>query len=168
MRGLRNSSMPLLLLSLALPGLAQSAAPAQHSSPGAGAAAQRARIQRRRTPPCWKQAGMTADMVNQRWELEDQQKLKIAQVCADPSTSAQQKHDRIDQIHADTDHALAKLIPASELAVFNKCQADLGQDRPKPTGQKELGPCGGVIPSGTSMDATGEPEHHHANAPTNH
>jgi hypothetical protein len=90
---------------------------------------------------------MTAGMVNQRWEIEDQQKATIAQVCAEPSTSPQQKHDKIEQIHAETEHALAQLIPTRELAAFNKCQADFDQRNPKPAARRELGPCGGAIPT---------------------
>jgi hypothetical protein len=108
---------------------------------------------------------MTPEMVNQRWELEDQQKGKIAQVCAVPSTSAQQKHDKIDQIHAETDRAMAQLIPTKELVAFNKCQAELDQRHPKAAGQKDLGPCGGVIPPSASPDGTTAPEHNHTNAP---
>ena len=164
---LRSSSVALLFLTLALPAFAQSPAPAQDSSPEARAENHRARLQRR-GPPCWRQAGMTADMVNQRWYIEDQQKQKIAQVCSEPTTSAQQKHDKIEQIHADTDRAVAQLIPAKELATFNKCQAELDQRNPKPAGQKQLGPCGGIIPDAMSADATAASEHRHVATPTNH
>ena len=111
---------------------------------------------------------MSPDMVNQRWRIEDQQKVRIAQVCAEPSTSAQQKRDKIEQIHADTDHAIAQLIPAEELAAFNKCQVELDQRRPKPIGQKELGPCGGVIPNSDPAGASPTAERHHAAGPASH
>jgi hypothetical protein len=111
---------------------------------------------------------MTADMVNQRWHIEDEQKVRIAQVCSEPSTSAQQKHDKIEQIHADTDRSIAHLIPSKELAAFNKCQANLDQRHPKPAGQKELGPCGGVIPDSSSADVAAAPEHRHNASSANH
>ena len=161
----RNSSIALLFLMLGLPGFAQSPAASPDSTPQARAAARHARAQRYGTP-CWRQAGMTADMVNQRWNIEDQQKVKIAQVCAEPSTSAEQKHDKIEQIHADTDRAIGQLIPAKELAAFNKCQAERDQNSPKPVNQKELGPCGGVIPTSVAADATA-PEHRHTPTPAN-
>ena len=164
---LRSSSIALLFLTLGLPAFAQAPAPALNSSSEARAENHRARLQRHE-PPCWRQAGMTADMVNQRWYIEDQQKQKIAQVCSEPTTSAQQKHDKIEQIHADTDRAVAQLIPAKELAAFNKCQAELDQRNPKPAGQKQLGPCGGIIPDAMSADATAAPEHRHVATPTNH
>ena len=162
---LRNGSIAFLFLMLALPGFAQSPAATQANSPEAGAEARRAH--RRYGPTCWKQAGMTADMVNQRWYIEDRQKVEIAQVCAEPTTSAQQKHDKIEQIHADTDRAIGELIPAKELAAFNKCEAERDQNSPKPAGQKDLGPCGGVIPSSVAADASAAPGHDHSTAPAN-
>ena len=163
---LRNSSIACLFLLLGLPGFAQSSAATQAGSPEAGAAARHTRPHHRGSP-CWKEAGMTPDMVNQRWHIEDEQKVKIAQVCAEPTTSAQQKHDKIEQIHADTDQTIGQLIPAKELAAFNKCQAERDQNSPKPAGQKELGPCGGVIPTSVAADAGAEPEHRHTAAPAN-
>jgi len=161
---LRNSLIVLVFLMLGLPGFAQSPAATQDNSPEARAEAHRQRVHRYGAP-CWRQAGMTADMVNQRWYIEDQQKVKIAQVCAEPTTSAQQKHDKIEQIHADTVQAIGQLIPAKELAAFNKCERD--QNSPKPAGQKELGPCGGVIPASVAADATTAPEHRHTATPAN-
>ena len=160
----RNSSLALLFLALGLPVFAQSTETAQNDPPSDQPVAHRARVQ----SPCWKQAGMTPDMVNQRWKLEDQQKGRIAQVCTEPSTSAQQKHDKIEQIHADTDRALAQLIPVTELKAFNKCQAEMDQRRPKAPGEKELGPCGGVIPASAADGTTSTaPEHRHTNTPNN-
>lgn len=162
---LRNSSIALLFLTVGLPVFAQSAEPAQNNSPEARTEIRRTRVHH--GPVCWKLAGMTPDMVNQRWQIEDQQKVKIAQVCAEPSTSAQQKHDKIEQIHADTDRAISQLIPTKELTAFNKCQTERDQATPKPAGQKELGPCGGVIPNSVAEDANEAPEHRHTGTSTN-
>ena len=158
----RNSSIALLFLALGVPVFAQSTEPAQNYPAADHPVPHRARVQ----VLCWKQAGMTADMVNKRWELEDQQKTRIAHVCTEPSTSAQQKHDKIEQIHADTDRAMAQLIPVKELKAFNKCQAEVDQRRPKAPGERELGPCGGVIPDSTA-DETNAPaaDHRHTNTP---
>lgn len=160
---LRNCSITLLLLGLGVPGFAQAVNTGQSDATSL-TTAHRSRV-RDHGPLCWKQAGMTPDMVNQRWYIEDQQKVKIAQVCSEPTTSAQQKHDKINEIQADTERELEGVIPVKSLAVFNKCQAELDQRRPKPPGQKELGPCGGVIPSTEGATGTA-PEHSHTNAPT--
>ena len=162
----RNSSIALLFLMVGLPGFAQSPAGPPASTPEARMEARHTRAQRYGAP-CWRQAGMTADMVNQRWKIEDQQKVKVAQVCAEPSTSAEQKHDKIEQIQADTDRAIGQLIPTKELAAFNKCQAEREQNSPKPVNQKQLGPCGGVIPTSVAADATTAPDHRHTATPAN-
>ena len=157
---LRKGSISLLFLTIGVAGFAQSEAPAQKEAPSAQTepasqneagsqetpAAPRIR-HRSYGPPCWKQAGMTADMVNQRWKIEDQQKVTIAGVCSEASTSPQQKHDKIEQIHANTKQAIAKIIPGDTLAKFNKCEADLEKSRPASASKKQLGPCGGTIPT---------------------
>jgi hypothetical protein len=92
---LRNSSIALLFLTLGVAGFAQSPETPQ-DTPASSVVARRARVANHGTP-CWKQAGMTPDMVNQRRHLDDQQKVKIAQVCSESSTSPQQaRKDRWD------------------------------------------------------------------------
>jgi hypothetical protein len=98
-------------------------------------------------------------MVNQRWKLEEEQKSKIAAVCTEPSTSAQQKHGKIEQIQVETGQAIARLIPTKERKTFDQCQAELERSKPHPAGQKELGPCGGTIPE--DQMSNGAEEHSH-------
>ena len=157
---LRKASISLLSLTIAVAGFAQSQASAQKDEPStqsepagqneAGAPETPGVPPAHRRsfgPPCWKQAGMTPDMVNQRWKIEDRQKTNIAGVCRETSTSPQQKHDKIEQIQANTKQAIAKVIPAETLAKFNKCQADLEKSHPASASKKQLGPCGGTIPT---------------------
>jgi hypothetical protein len=175
MAKLRIGYVGLLLLSFSSLGIAQSTkvdansakAPqpeAQSAEPASDAEAApddgAARAHRRSRPvPCWRQAGLTPDMVNQRWKLEDQQKSKVAAVCTEPSTSAQQKHQKIEQIQVETDQAIARLIPVKERKTFDQCQAEVERSKPQPAGQKELGPCGGIIPEDDM--ASGAEEHSH-------
>jgi hypothetical protein len=171
MRVSQNGVAVLSFLLLLVPACAQSAG-TPSGTPGRAAEAQisdRAARPRAHQNPCWRQAGLSPDMVNKRWRIVDQQKGKIAQVCNDPSTSAQQKHDRIEQIHLETDQAVAQFIPSAKLQQFNKCQAEVDNAKPKIPGQKELGPCGGIIPASASMDADSMPrvEHHQNNVRMN-
>jgi len=157
MQVLRTGSVSLLFLMIAVSGFAQSTPAAQPEAATPAAPAANPQVRRRNHGPlCWKQAGLTPDMVNQRWKIEDQQKTTIASVCSETTTSAQQKHDKIEQIHANTGQAMSKLIPADKLAKFNKCEADLEKSRPAPASQKQLGPCGGTIPT----PAASGMEHH--------
>lgn len=173
MTNLRFGYIGLLLLAISTWGFSQSPQEASNSDQTSHPAAQSAAARSDSEPapevhtqrrllraPCWRQAGMTPDMVNQRWKIEDDQKTRIAEVCSEPSTSARQKHDKIEQIHVDTDQAIARLIPAKELQTFNQCQAELEKSKPHPTGQKELGPCGGIIPPDAMSNDEDHSQHH--------
>ena len=122
--------------------------------------------------PCWKVAGITPEMVNQRWQIEDNAKGQINTVCADSSLTAQKRQDRIHQINEQTEQEIAKFIPANELSSFKSCQAERDRERAQylakhpEKAQKELGPCGGIIPQ-----QPGAPAHsheHQTSAPPNH
>jgi hypothetical protein len=160
MASLRFDCLGLVLLTLSSLGVAQSPevsptddkssqpttqSPTQGPDADTAADESAARPRRRARPvPCWRQAGMTPEMVNQRWKLEDSQKTRIAAVCSEPSMSAQQRHERIQQIQVETDQAIARLIPTKERQAFNQCQSELEKSRPHPAGEKELGPCGAM------------------------
>ncbi len=160
MASLRFGYVGLLLLMLSSLGVAQSPevspnddkssqptaqSPAESPDADTGGDETAARPRRRARPiPCWRQAGLTPEMVNQRWKLEDAQKNRIAAVCSEPSISAQQRHERIQQIQVETDQAIARLIPTKERQAFNQCQSELEKSRRHPADQKDLGPCGAM------------------------
>src|SRR5207248_2612895 len=63
--------------------------------------------------------------------------------------TAEKKREKIQEINAETEQEIAKIIPAKQLEAFKACQAERDQENAKrqgAKGQKELGPCGGVIP----------------------
>jgi hypothetical protein len=109
--------------------------------------------------PCWRQAGIAAEMVNQRWKIEDQGKIKIAGVCNDHALSAEQLHNKIQQINEETDQEVAKLIPSKQMEALKACQAELDRNRSKSATGKELGPCGGVIPANSATAETHQHSH---------
>jgi hypothetical protein len=169
MRVLQTSALALIFLAFAHPVFGQSTDTSSQSAPENAPSDEAppqgepgARVRHRSYEvPCWRQAGLTADMVNKRWKLEDQAKAQIAGACNETSTSAQQKHDKIEAINADRDRAIAKLIPAKELEAFNACEANWQKTHPKPKGEKVLGPCGGTIPADAeSMPGMDHSGHH--------
>jgi hypothetical protein len=111
MRFVRNSVLALLPFLFIAPAFAQTSAPPgqapteDDSTPGRN-------IRPRHPAPCWKQVGIAPDLINKRWKIEDQGKTRIAAVCNEPSSSAQQRHDKIEQINMETEQEIAKLIPA--------------------------------------------------------
>jgi hypothetical protein len=103
-----------------------------------------------RQTPCWRLAGIAPEAVNQRWHIEDNAKGKIGAVCTDPALTPEKKHEKIQEINDQTEHEIAKIIPAKQLEAFKACQAQRDEEKAKNQGakkQKGLGPCGGVIPA---------------------
>jgi len=155
--------MAVFLMMFSLPlfaqaGDAQSAPPNSEQSEAASTGG---RFRARHQPPCWREAGITPDMVNQRWHIEDEGKTKISAVCTDPSLSAEKRLAKIHEIQQQTDTEIAKLIPEKQLTAFKACQAERDKQKAShasKTPEKELGPCGGVIPSSSSMAGH---EHNH-------
>jgi hypothetical protein len=152
MRALALASPALLLALLAVPALAQSDATSDNAPEPSSVPATARRTASRHQPPCWRQAGIAPNLVNERWKIEDQGKARIAAVCTETSTNAQQKQTKIQMINTETQQAIASIIPAKQLHAFNSCQADYEKAHPKAASEKELGPCGGVIPGSTAEE----------------
>ena len=147
MRLLRTGLLTILPIVFIVPVLAQSNTPqdtpqVEDMTPGRN-------VRARRPVNCWKEAGIAPNLINQQWKIRDQGKTRIAAVCNESSTSAQQKHDQIVRIDSDTEQAIAKLIPAKQLDAYKSCQAAEAKKHPKST-EKELGPCGGDMPGESS------------------
>jgi hypothetical protein len=162
MRVKRIGVPAVLTLASALAGLSQSSNrvqidpsarsspqdPAAQPSPQAPAesAPSAAQFTRRgRQTPCWRIVGIAPEAVNQRWHIEDKAKGQIGAVCTDPSLAPEKKRDRIHEINQETEQEIAKIIPANQLAAFKQCEEK--RKSPKTSGEKEVGPCGGIIPT---------------------
>lgn len=117
---------------------------------------------------CWREAGIAPAKVNERWKLEDGAKVKINEVCSEASLTPEKKREKILQINEQTEQEIAKIIPAQQLAAFNACEGKREQENakhPGPIAQKQLGPCGGVIPA--APEAGGHSHEHSASKPSN-
>lgn len=183
---LRSGLWPVVVLALALPSLAQSAqstptTPLEQSSPPAYPAetapqapaeleqpqpappgARSARPARQ--APCWRTAGISPGMVNQRWQIEANAKARIDAVCSNDSLDPKHKADELHDIDEQTAREIAKIIPAKQLAEFKACQAERNREKAQHVGgtpHRELGPCGGTIPAKPSA-----PEHSHDHQPS--
>ena len=123
-------------------------APAQPPPPQAPPPPSRRAFARRQTS-CWRVVGVAPAAVNQRWHIQDNANGKIAAVCDDASLTAEKKREKVQEINEQTEQEIAKIIPAKQLQAVKECEAEQDQERAKQQGaktQKELGPCGGVIP----------------------
>ena len=151
--GLRSVVCLVFLMMFSLPLFSQ-AGDTQSPPPDSGAPATGGRVRARHQTPCWREAGIAPEMMNQRWHIEEDGKAKISAVCTEPSLSAEQRLAKIHEVQQQTDEEIANLIPAKQLTVFKACQAERDKEKashPSKTTEKELGPCGGVIPANSSM-----------------
>lgn len=171
MQSPRNVSFGVLLLALTLPGFAQSAESGQGAAEPQATApakpdisqqlpARAKRMRAERGPQCWRLAGITPDMMNQRWKINDEAQGRVKQVCADPTLSAEKRQERIHDIDDQRDKEIASLIPTKELDKYRSCQAERDAMRPVNPNEKQLGPCGGIIPQSNSHDSHDAHEHH--------
>jgi hypothetical protein len=124
-----------------------------------------------RQAPCWRTAGISPGLVNQRWQIEANAKALVDAACANDSLSPKQKADKLHQIDEQTQREIAKIIPAKQLGEFKTCQAERDREnaRERPAGatpHRELGPCGGVIPATPS--AAGHSHTQQPNDPSSH
>jgi hypothetical protein len=114
---------------------------------------------------CWREAGIAPAKVNERWKLEDGAKVKINEVCSEASLTPEKKREQIHEINQQTQQQIANIIPAQQITAFNACEAKREQENakhPGPIAQKQLGPCGGVIPA--EPEAGGHSHEHSAKA----
>lgn len=138
-------------------------APAKTAPPEPTPPASR-RASARRQTSCWRVVGVAPAAVNQRWHIQDNAKGKITAVCDDGSLTAEKKRERIQEINEQTEQEIAKIIPAKQLQAVKECEAERDQESAKQHGakaQKELGPCGGVIPAQPEA-----PKHSHGDQPS--
>jgi len=113
---------------------------------------------------CWREAGIAPAKINERWKLEDGARVKINEVCSEASLTPQKKLEKIHQINEQTQQEIANVIPAQQLTAFNACEAKRQEENakhPGPVAQKQLGPCGGVLPA---EPESGGHSHEHASS----
>ena len=175
MRVSQNGAFFLLMMAFGVSGFAQSTPASEAAAATPGVTASTAApltpggqtIHRKHAVSCWKKAGITPEQMNDRWKINDNAQVRVSGVCVDTKLSAEQKQAKIHEIDEERDQEIAGLIPAKELKSYRSCEAE--QAKPVKAGERQLGPCGGVIPStpdsGSSHDSH---EHHGAGTTPNH
>lgn len=163
MKMLRDLVLALPLLLLVPAGLAQSANTPAAPAPDEAAPSQAPIHRHMPKKSCWKEAGITADQMNQRWKLLDEEKGRISVACHETKTTAEQKQAKIKEIQKDTELSIAQLVGEKQYRSYTSCEAEQAKEQPRRTGppEKELGPCGGTIPNSAAMGAMHDHEHEH-------
>jgi len=77
--------------------------------------------------PCWQQAGVSQSVMQQHRSLEQNTRAEMESVCADSSLSQQQKHQKIQQIHAQARQQMQGLMTPQQEEALKSCRAQRGE-----------------------------------------
>jgi TolA-binding protein len=134
------------ILLAASPVFAQSTA-----RPGSVAPSTTTAIHRTHQEPCWKQAGLSQQVQQQRREVEQNSRAQIESVCNDSSLTQQQKHAKIRQIHEQSHQQIEALMSPQQRQAVESCRAQRGaaggHGLRSHAGEGQ-GPCGSMAISG--------------------
>ncbi|HEY6350177.1 MAG TPA: hypothetical protein VI636_12290 [Candidatus Angelobacter sp.] len=96
----------------------------------------------RRQEPCWKVAGVSPAALQQRRGIEQNVRSQVATVCADSSLTAQQRHAKIHEIHAQAQQQMQGLITPEQQEALKSCRASRGEGKETAHPAAGSGPCG--------------------------
>jgi hypothetical protein len=107
-----------------------------------------------RQEPCWKQAGITRQVMEQRVQIERDAHSQVASVCEDSSLTPQQKREQVKQIRQQAEEKANALIPSEQLNALNACRQQ--RHRGNMIHKAGGGPCGNFAdPPGRQGDDNG-------------
>lgn len=139
------SAVLTLILALSLAAFAQSipsrpgTAPAHPATP--------------KQEPCWQVAGISKSAIEQRKSIMQNAHSQVEAVCADTSLTAQQRNEKIRQIHQQAKQQVDALITPSQMESLRSCQSSRAGAHPSggghPSGGAGGGPCGELPGTGT-------------------
>jgi hypothetical protein len=98
--------------------------------------------------PCWQVAGISKATMDQRRSLQESARSQVAAVCADSSLTAQQRQEKIRQIHQQTQQELNGLINPQQMEAMKTCQQSRSHANPHPGGGGHPAGGGGHGPCG--------------------
>jgi hypothetical protein len=125
-------------------------APGQTAAPKAGSAPLRTAQSSANTaphkPPCWQQAGISKEAMEQRRAIEQNIRTQVESVCADTSLTPQQKHAKIKELRQQGRQQIESIITPQQQEELKACNTERNAGRsassgPRP-GASGLGPCG--------------------------
>ena len=102
---------------------------------------------RGRQEPCWRQAGISSSVFEQRQAIERDAHSQVSEVCADTSLTSQQKLSRVREIRQQAQQKTGELITADQERALTACRQQRNGNHPG-AGMHEGGnPCGGQGPT---------------------
>jgi hypothetical protein len=128
-----NSLLALLLLSL--PAFAQFRRPALTGRP--------------HEEPCWQVAGIPKSAIEERQAIARQTRAQVEAVCADHSLSAQERQQKIREIHQQAKLKSEGLVTPQQQEALQACQKERATSHRPAIGVHRgggTGPCGELLP----------------------
>lgn len=112
--------------------------------------------------PCWQVAGISKSAIEQRKSIMQNAHSQVEAVCADSSLTAQQRNEKIRQIHQQAKQQVDALIAPAQMESLHSCQSSRASAHP-PSGGHHVagaggGPCGTLPGSPGSQGTQGKPE----------
>jgi len=117
-----------------------------------------------RQVPCWEVAGISKGAMDQRRAIQQRTRAEVEAVCAEASLTAQQRQQKIRQIHEQSKHEMDALVTPQQMEELKSCQMSRSHGGGHGGGHPGVGgghgPCGEIPPakSGPKPPPGGKPE----------
>ena len=96
-----------------------------------------------RQQPCWQQAGVSQSSLQRRRQIEESTRTQVEAVCSDTSLTAQQRQEKIHQLHQEARQQTQGLVSQQQEQAINACREKRGEAPHMGGGHGAgTGPCG--------------------------
>src|SRR5262249_59837035 len=82
-----------------------------------------------RQVPCWEVAGISKGAMDQRRAIQQRTRAEVEAVCAEVSLTAQQRQQKIRQIHEQSKHEEDALVTPQQMEELKSCQMSRSHGR---------------------------------------
>jgi Spy/CpxP family protein refolding chaperone len=101
-----------------------------------------------RQEPCWRQAGISQSVMEQRHGIERDTHSQVAAVCENSSLTPQQKQQQAREVREQGQQKMDALVTPQQLSTLHACQQQRGTYHPNNGGHPGgPGPCGNFAAS---------------------
>jgi hypothetical protein len=111
--------------------------------------------------PCWQVAGISKAAMEQHRSILQSARSQVEAVCADSSLTAQQRSEKIRQIHQQAKQQADAIVTPQQMQSLKSCQSSRGAGHPSMGGGHHAGgggggsgPCG-QLPGSAGAGASG-------------
>jgi hypothetical protein len=80
-----------------------------------------------RQAPCWQQAGVSQAAIQRHRQIEERTRSEVEAVCSDSSLTAQQKEQKIHQLHEQAHQQAQSVISPQQEEALKACREKRGE-----------------------------------------